>query len=162
MFKVDILKNCKVCGSPIDKNSNKRLRSYCSAECRIKWGNKRSYWHGGRREKQKQMYIDNAKKQTPNKKKCGICGRWYKRVGHHIRMTHKMKAREYKEHMGLPVSRGIMTEDGRSAARDRALENGMDEQLRKVGVNTRFVKGDPRAKESHPLAGKKFEGGDYF
>lgn len=47
--------------------------------------------------------------------KCLICGKHFKAVCHHARITHGISAREYKERFGLPVTRGVTGETSRGA-----------------------------------------------
>ena len=58
MWKVEIRKNCKICGNPLP---NARYRTYCSAKCRNKANNnkqtKSGYskkWQKEKREKLKE------------------------------------------------------------------------------------------------------------
>ena len=73
---------------------------------------------------------------------CHICGRAYKRLGSHVRESHKMTIAEYKERFGL-CNRAKTTENTYSVhMRDLALKNNMDEQLRLKGASTRIKKGE--------------------
>jgi hypothetical protein len=54
-----------------------------------------------------------------------------------------MTAREYKQAFGLDLKKGIMTDADRAHMREMTLAAGMADQLRKVGVNSRFKKGQP-------------------
>ena len=102
-FKVDILSNCKVCGSKI---TNKRSRSYCSTECRNKYHNEknRAYQSSWQKERNDRL----ASKPSANKIKCEICGKYYVQVCSHIVQAHKVVAREYRETYGLDVKRGLV------------------------------------------------------
>lgn len=72
---------------------------------------------------------------------CHICGRAYTRLGSHVRESHGMTIEEYKEEFGL-CKRSKTTENCYSQTmRDYALNNQMDEQLLRVGRNTRIKKG---------------------
>ena len=75
--------------------------------------------------------------------KCKICDKSFKRVCSHVRQTHGVSAREYKEAFGLDVKKGILSNEDRKIMHDYALANGMDEQLKKAGKATRFKKGTP-------------------
>ncbi|MBR5604271.1 MAG: MucR family transcriptional regulator [Bacteroidales bacterium] len=72
---------------------------------------------------------------------CHICGRAYTRLGSHVKESHDMTIKEYKEKFGL-CKRTKTTERCYSQAmRNYAKNNGMDERLIKVGRNTRIQNG---------------------
>ena len=73
---------------------------------------------------------------------CHLCGRAYTRLGSHIKESHFMTIAEYKESFGL-CKRTKTTEQSYShTMRDSALRNGMDDQLKRAGKNTRIAKGE--------------------
>lgn len=78
-----------------------------------------------------------------DKIKCLICGKSFTRVCSHVWQVHGMSAREYKEEFGLDRTKGIIPESLRSTMSEYAKFHKMGEQLKKVGVSTRFKKGDP-------------------
>lgn len=104
MYKVEIRKDCKVCGNII---TGKRFRSYCSKYCR-------NHFHNSKPERLAASVVANrlkrdkeAEKPSPNKIKCEICGKYYVQVGTHIIQVHKYKtAREYRKEYGFDVKRG--------------------------------------------------------
>ena len=73
---------------------------------------------------------------------CHICGKAYKRLGSHIKESHSMTIKEYKEMFGL-CNRAKTTEREYSMRmRVFAYKNGMPERLIKAGEETRIRKGD--------------------
>ena len=71
---------------------------------------------------------------------CHICGRAYKRLGSHVKESHKMTIAEYKEKFGL-CNNSRTTEKSYSVQMSNyAIQNHMGDQLRIVGVNTRIKK----------------------
>ena len=73
---------------------------------------------------------------------CHICGRAYKRLGSHVKESHKMTIAEYKEKFGL-CNNSRTTEKSYSVQMSNyAIQNHMGDQLRIVGVNTRIKKGE--------------------
>ena len=160
-FTVAILDQCKWCNKMIDKSLNKRLRSYCSTPCRNKWLDKDRYSKGG---KERQIAKTNLLALNPdkNKKKCGICGLWFKKPASHVYLIHGLSALEYKQSMGLPVSKGILGAKSRERASQMTKEWNMGEQLKVSGLKTRYTIGDPKAKKTSPFAGRKFEHNDYY
>lgn len=161
-FTVAILDDCKVCGSKIDKTGNKRLRSYCSKECRDKWHRRKLVESGYSREVQRKAADAKAAEASIHKKKCGICGRWYRKVASHITQRHGMDAREYKEHMDLPTTHGILPEDLRERLSQNAKDNDMHIILPTLSPETRFVLGGERQRGPKPRAGKIFVHNDYY
>lgn len=141
MFKIKIVDNCLVCSKPTNKKA--RQRSYCSKKCRDTFLNKKYYWTGGRERDQ----LNRKKRATesPDRVKCGLCGLWFRKVGSHARMGHKMTARAYREQLNLPVKRGILRNTVRKELADTARANKTDKNLLK-GSKNRYKKGDPRTK----------------
>lgn len=135
-FKVEIRKTCKICGSPI---TEKRFRTYCSEKCRNTQNNRKAYIY------QKEWSLKKRGEYAPNKKKCIICGKWYRQVGSHIVQRHGMTCREYRELYDLPVKRGILPQDLRELKSEQVKENGTYNNL-KAGKKYLFVKNDKRAK----------------
>lgn len=159
-FTVAILSHCKQCIQPIDKESNPRRRSFCSKECRDIHTNKRRYHNGGK-EKSQAYQQRKASVPSADKKKCALCGRWYRRVAFHVFQTHHLTAREYKQHIDAPLSKGILTDEKRALLRSHALYYQMDKQLQQAGKNTRYTKNDPRTK-GNLNKGRTFEPNDYY
>lgn len=73
---------------------------------------------------------------------CHICGRSYKRLGSHVRMSHGLTTKEYKEQFGLCAC--ARTTEGAYSAhmRERAYVHEMPKQLLVCGVETRIKRGD--------------------
>lgn len=65
----------------------------------------------------------------------------------HVWQLHHLREEEYKEYFDLPLSKGIIPREHKELLRKLALENKMDEQLKRVGKRTRYKKGDPKAIE---------------
>lgn len=73
---------------------------------------------------------------------CHICGRAYTRLGSHVKESHKMNIRDYKEKFGLCVGSRTTEDNYSKTMRKLAYENNMDKMLLETGKNTRFKKGD--------------------
>ena len=73
---------------------------------------------------------------------CHICGRAYKRLGSHIRESHDMTIKEYKECFGLCNNAKTTERTYSVIMRKLAYKNGMPERLVKAGFNTRIKKGE--------------------
>ena len=79
---------------------------------------------------------------------CHICGKAYKRLGSHIRESHGMTIEVYK----YRCRNAITTESSyRQKARENALHNKMDEQLKRTGVNTRIKTGETKMRKGKPV-----------
>ena len=77
---------------------------------------------------------------------CHICGRAYERLGSHVRESHNMTVKDYKEKFGLCNSAKLTGQQYHDHMRKVAYENGMVERLLASGVNTRFAKGESRTR----------------
>lgn len=73
---------------------------------------------------------------------CHICGRAYKRLGSHVRESHKMNIAEYKELFGLCSSAKTTEGSYSEMMRKSAYKNEMPERLIKAGYNTRIKPGE--------------------
>lgn len=97
--KIEIRKNCKLCGNPLPK----RYRTYCSKECREKANrirNKSKLAETQRRYQDRKRSI-----RRPDRVQCKICGRWYIQLGTHVYLRHGLTAREYREEYDIPVKK---------------------------------------------------------
>ena len=139
MFKVDIRKDCKVCGAGLPSN---RHRTYCSAVCRNKFFNKKYAWRGVEWQRAKRDKI--ASVPSADKCQCLFCGKWYVQICTHAYQVHGTTGREYREHFELEVKRGVVPEWYRKLKGDQALDNKTFKNL-EAGAKFRFVKGDKRA-----------------
>lgn len=72
---------------------------------------------------------------------CHICGKAYKKLQQHIFYVHHMTKDEYCNHFGLDRGIRMTTDEYNKKMSNYAYQYKMDEQLKKVGVNTRFKKG---------------------
>lgn len=73
---------------------------------------------------------------------CHICGRSYTRLGSHIKESHKMTIKEYKEVFGLCASAKTTEENYHDNMKRLAYNNNMDKLLVEAGKNTRLEKGN--------------------
>lgn len=76
---------------------------------------------------------------------CHICGKSFKRLMTHVRQSHKISAREYKETFGLNVSKGIISEESRTKSQIAVEKNYgkvVEKNLIKKGEKTRYQNGD--------------------
>lgn len=79
---------------------------------------------------------------------CHICGRAYTRLGSHIKESHNMTTKEYKEKYGLCARTKTTAEDYSTVMRNHAYNHNMDKQLTESGKKTRFKKGDNTARKN--------------
>lgn len=154
-FTIAITDDCQVCGAPIDRSKNKRIRSYCSTACREKRNRRRTIESGWSREYQRKRSEAIAAHPAPGKKRCIICGRWYTKVGAHVYNRHHILAKEYRKLYNLPLKRGILSDEKRREYANNCLTNGTAALLAEVGKRTRYRPGDPRAKAKKGTLGRK-------
>jgi len=121
-FKVEIRKDCKVCGGDLPTF---RHRTFCSKKCRDKHTNLR--WYPNQKARAQKLRGEYQE----GKIKCLICKRWYRQVGSHIVQVHQMTAREYREFFDLEVKKGILTPELRDLYGRQAIENGTWKNLKK-------------------------------
>lgn len=146
-MKIEIRKDCKVCGNKIIK---KRFRTFCCGPCREQWHEQ----HGRKdyREKNKEKFMLRARERTQEKLRqrnkelvqCLICEKHFIQVGSHVSQVHKMTAREYREEFELEVKRGTVPAWYRKLKGDIALENNTYKNILD-NKKTRFKKGDKKA-----------------
>lgn len=141
IFKVDVRKTCKQCGSDI---TVKRFRSYCSAVCRTKFLNKKYYILYDKATIQRERNDAKASQPSSKKIKCLVCGKWYVQVCTHVFERHKMTAREYKKEYGLDVKKGRVPEWYSEVKGQQAIDNETYLNL-KAGKKFWFKPGDPKA-----------------
>ena len=72
---------------------------------------------------------------------CHICGKAFTKLQQHIWYAHKMTKNEYCDKYGLDHSIKMTSNEYSEVMHNHALNNNMDEQLKRAGVNTRFQKG---------------------
>ena len=149
-WKVKFRKTCLICGEPIKV---KRFRTFCSKKCRQRHYNKKyqpksAAWLRDKNDKA-------ALVPSSDKKKCGICGRWYVQVGTHIVQRHGMTAREYRKEMNLPLRKGIMPDWYRKLKREQALDNPAALKNLKIGKKFHYKKNDPRTKVKYAWRGTR-------
>lgn len=133
-FKIDVRKDCKVCGGSLPK----RFRTYCSAQCRNKFFNKKNAWRG--LEWQRAKRAREATEPSDKKVQCLVCGKWYVQVCTHSFQVHNMNGREYREYFNLEVKRGVVPGWYREMKGEQALNNGTYKNL-KNGRKFRYKKG---------------------
>ena len=73
---------------------------------------------------------------------CHICGRAFTRLGSHIKESHSMSIKEYKEKFGLCANARTTESNYSKTMRKLAYDNNMDKQLLEVGKNTRIKRND--------------------
>lgn len=137
-MKIEIRKNCKVCGGLITRH---KARTYCSVICRSKFHNKKNAWRGVEWQRAKR---DREAIKSPNKLQCLVCKKWYVQVCSHTYQVHGLTGREYRQDYDLEVKRGVVPEWFRKVKGDIALENGTVRNL-KAGKKYWFVVGDKKA-----------------
>lgn len=138
-FKVEIRKDCKICGNPLP---TKRHRTYCSPTCRNREYGKRYFQY-------KKEYARERRGKAPEeggtKIQCPICDRWYVQLGTHVIQRHEYEtAREFREDNGLDVKKGTVPVWYKEMKGKQALENKTYKNLDK-GKKYRFKKDDPVA-----------------
>jgi hypothetical protein len=139
-FRVEVREDCKFCGGVI---TNKRSRTFCSAECRnktynIKYAERMAEWQRNKKDREASVA------DPENKLQCIMCGKWYVQVGTHVYLRHGMTAREYREKFELEVKKGITPEWYRKLKGDQALDNETYKNL-EAGAKFRFKRGDKKA-----------------
>lgn len=82
------------------------------------------------------------------RRRCLICGEYYRKVGSHIWMSHGMRAKDYRIAYQLPYKRGILAPEIREKLAANVRENRTIENLR-AGRQNWFVKGEDRTKGSY-------------
>lgn len=137
--KTEKPKNCIVCNQEIPK----KHRTYCSKKCRTLYNSRKNAkntaeWTRKRRD-------ELASIPSPDKIKCLICGRYYKQIGSHVYLTHKIKARTYREEMNLPVKKGMLPEKYRKIKAELAIQSESTQKNLEKGKKFRYKKGDERA-----------------
>ena len=73
---------------------------------------------------------------------CHMCGRAFIRLGSHIKESHNMSIKEYKEKFGLCANARTTESNYSKTMKKLAYDNHMAEQLQEVGKNTRLKKGN--------------------
>jgi len=81
---------------------------------------------------------------------CHICGKAYKRLGSHVKGTHNMTIKEYKERFGLCNNAKTTEANYSRMMHDYAYQYNMPEQLRIVGVDTRIKPGETHLRLGKP------------
>ena len=82
---------------------------------------------------------------------CHICGRAYTRLGSHIKESHGMTIKEYKERFGLCANARTTEETYSKKMSNYARKYRMDEMLLRVGIFTRITKGDKHMRKGKPV-----------
>lgn len=82
---------------------------------------------------------------------CHICGRAYTKLQQHIWYSHDLTKKEYCDKFGIDRNINMTSEEYNKKMHDYALENNMDEQLKKAGKKTRFKKGHDIRYERSPM-----------
>lgn len=136
------MKYCLYCGGAIPRDSNHaNNKKFCQPEHRVLYNAERD------RKRQNEWQNKKRGRFAEGKKQCLLCNKWYIQVGTHVIQQHYLTAREYKEYFDLPLKRGIIPVWYKEKKAEIARENGTASILPKVGLQTRYKKGDRRAKE---------------
>lgn len=72
---------------------------------------------------------------------CHICGKAFVKLQQHIYYTHHLTKSEYCERFGIDKKSRLTNSEYNQKMRDYAYKYNMDEQIKRVGQNTRFQKG---------------------
>lgn len=72
---------------------------------------------------------------------CHICGKAYTKLQSHIYNAHHMSKNEYCDMFGLDRKVRMTTDKYNKIMHDYALQYNMDKQVVRVGIKTRFKKG---------------------
>lgn len=89
---------------------------------------------------QKMKREEKAAIQTEDKIQCKICGGWYRKVGQHVWLTHRIRAKEYRRENGFDVKRGQIKGRYLEKMHSYVFKNGTVDNLKK-GAKFRFKKG---------------------
>lgn len=92
-------------------------------------------------------YVDDEKSKQYSMPICHICGRAYAKLQQHIYYTHHMLKNEYCDKFGLDHCVTLTSNDYHKKMSEYAYRYDMDEQLLKVGKDTRFKKGHENSYE---------------
>ena len=82
---------------------------------------------------------------------CHICGRAYSRLGSHIRESHDMTIKEYKEMFDLCNNCKTTEISYHEMMSDYANKYQMGERLKKTGFNTRVKPGETKLRKGKPV-----------
>ena len=145
------MKHCLICNTKLTG----RQQKYCCKKCRTHATNQR---HA---EAQREWGRKRRAQYEWGKLQCKICGGWYVQLGSHVVQRHGMTAREYREIMNLPVSRGIVPRWYRELKGAMAKDNGTYLNLLK-GSETRYKKGSEEAKASTFWKGRIYQPDQFY
>jgi len=126
---------CKFCGN----YTPKRYKGYCQ-NCYVYFIHNR-YNTFDDVEFGKLSYVSDVNSNQYGMPICHICHRAYVKLQQHIYYKHHLSKEEYCLQFGLDKKVRMTTNEYNKMMRDYALKYNMDEQVKRVGYNTRFVKG---------------------
>lgn len=78
---------------------------------------------------------------------CHVCGRAYKRLGSHVKESHKMTIAEYKEKFGLCNCTRTTEKTYSQIMRENAYKHNMDKRLLETGKATRIKAGETKMRK---------------
>jgi hypothetical protein len=164
-FTVPSLDACKTCTLPLAplRIHNRRIRAFCSSTCRNR-SNAIKAWRKAVENGTQHKQVDKHATIASNKKQCTICQRWYLKVGSHITQRHGLTAREYREQIGAPLRRGLLSDSERAKLRDNVVIHNPHilASLPIAGKPSRFTPNDPRTRVVNPFRGKKPTPTDFY
>lgn len=132
--------NCKFCHNESKQNYN----GYCQSCYRY-------FIQENGRIFYKPKYGECLKVNIPGDKQdgmyiCHICGKAFTKLQQHIYYSHHLSKKEYCNMFGIDNNYVLTTEEYHNKMRDLAYKYNMDEQVKEVGKNTRFKKGQNTGK----------------
>lgn len=78
-----------------------------------------------------------VKRDEEDKVICHICGKSFRVLGDHVRLSHHMSIKEYKEEFGICNNTQLTENNYHTKMQNYALYYNMDQQLIATGLNTR-------------------------
>lgn len=129
---------CKFCG-----NYDKNYAGYCQ-KCYTYFIQNEYKTFKDKVKYGKLSFVEDKNSNQYGMPICHICGNAYTKLQSHIHYAHHMSKQEYCDRFGLDRGIRMTTDIYNRIMHDYALLYKMDEQLKRVGKETRFKKGHDR------------------
>lgn len=149
--EVFILIKCKFCGK-----TDKNYAGYCQRCYTYFYVNQYGLFTD-KIQYGKLSFVDDINDKQFGMPICHICGKAYTKLQSHIHYAHNMTKKEYCDEFGLDRNIQMTTPEYNKKMRDYALQYNMDEQVKRVGQNTRFKKGVKHTYKKSYMTMKRLE-----
>lgn len=126
---------CKFCGA-----SDKNYAGYCQ-RCYNYFNVNKYKNYLGQTQYGKLSFVEDINSKQYGMPICHICGNAYTKLQSHIYYAHHIFKNEYCDKFGLDRKVRMTTNEYNKKMSDYAYQYNMDEQVKKVGLKTRFKKG---------------------